>query len=211
MALACGSFTAAVIKVNQKAFKEGFDKWMLKQSEQVTLAYRGLVSEVYTYMVQDTPQYTGQTVSNWVMSLTGETKSDTSIRAAYLAAKTHQPFGKVKHRASPGGGSPRSGKDGGVPNLQAVAEAMSSKDTTLKLVQMMPGYELPVVHMTNATSLVGPYVNSVAAIAMNTPPSWLRAVNEPGNVWTNAISWVSSEYQILDANSLKRAVAAGKK
>jgi hypothetical protein len=179
MVLVRGSCTAAVIKVDNAAFQAGFSKWLKSREQIATMAYRGLVAELYTYVVEETPQYTGESVSNWRMDTRPVYVSVGAQQQAYKAAAgKHTPYGKLGHPAGPGKGSPAAA------NLSAIAVAKQS------MMQLVPNLKLDqVVCIANGTVFDGHGGINVTHLEKG---GWLRAVNEPGRMLEGGLSWIQS-------------------
>lgn len=173
-----GRCTLAVISVNLAEFNRHRSRWLIEEIGKAFQVYKGLVATFYDYHIAHTPQYTGESVSNWTLSPEEPRYSQGTGQKEVFKA---QGRGKNKPytQAEPAGGDGR-------PNLSAIAIAEASKRAGLAAARPIvrgtsTGWDIafPGFFMTNATPFSG---YPVTALFENTPAGWLRAVNMPGDV-----------------------------
>lgn len=199
-----------MIKVNAAKFEKGFKDWLKAEQAVVTAAYRGLIAEVYTYVVEETPQYSGQSVSNWRIGVGSvEGGSSTEMKELYKASGkrgTRVPYTKAGHYSASDGG-------GGRPNSMAVLSAYASLGPTLRSITLDFGTaRTGKVSIANNTQFgkdngLGFKVTNLE----NPPDGWLRAVNVPGRMMARALSWVTQDqYSIVGAHNIGFLTRRGK-
>jgi hypothetical protein len=173
-----GRCTRAVVNVNLAGFRHSWTTWLLEQSKEILKVYRGLAAEIYTYMVHETPQYTGESVSNWTLAGAHPVYSSSgSMKAAYEASAPRglrTPWNKAS-----GGGAGS--------NPAAVEMALGNLHDGLSSVRSVA----EPIYIANATRWDA---SSDVSKIIEGEPHWLRAVNSRSTFPEQAASFVKDIY-----------------
>lgn len=182
---------------NLAEFKLGFRKWFAQQERAAVAVFRGLSATAFAFVVEETPEYTGETVANWTFHVgSAELKYTSGIK---LSRKVRRQAGK----AAPVWQKP------GTQMLPSIADGNGGNPAALRLARnaLRQGYREvrsldDVVYIANATHF-DPGGFTVGSL--ETPPGgWLREVNQPGHMAGRAVSYLSDVYRTVDASNVRR-------
>lgn len=203
MGWAPGSFTAAVLKITNLAeVNKGIDQF-IKDVEATSLsAYRGLCNYAFAYIVEEMPQYTGESVSNTRMSSgTPEYSIDSGIKSA--RSKKGKRFKRLPVFQAQGftginssGASPVG--QGGNPAAMKIARAsLRAGNRKIRLNQ--------AVYITNATE----WYSDMNIHALESPPAgFLRKENKTalghGEMFKRAASYILDNFTVIGQHNIKR-------
>ncbi len=145
-------------------FTSGIAAWIKKTEQEVEEVYSGYVSSIYLMLLRETPQWTGNAVSNWNI---GVGSPDFSFSTTLLHESTDP---RVLF-----GGTPENHK--GHLAAQNISKARNAGRT--RRIKLKSGL-LPDVYLTNSSkNLEG--VSYLHKLESN-PSGFLRSVNEPGHM-----------------------------
>lgn len=192
-----GCCTRAVFEISNLAeFQRGFADW-LKEAEQTALsAFRGLGAFAFAYVVEETPQYTGETVSNWRFSIGMPiySKSSGIKYERHLQGQSYRGLPVYQKQGWTGDGGVVAQGQGGNPNAMRIArQSLRAGFSAVKSLD-------DVIVIANATAFTGD--RTVGDLENN--PGWLRAVNQPGQMIGRMSSYVMSNFKEITAANLKR-------
>lgn len=163
-----------MIKTNIGEVANDFAAWMLEQSKVARDIYAGLAAEVFMYVVQETPQYSGETVSNWRVSYGSPVTSRFSgFKEVYEHDRFRTPYTKVS---------------GGLPNQAAVEVALAHMRVNLAKVSDLT----QPIYISNATVWDGKGGHDVTDLE-DPRPGWLRAINSPGRMFERGMAYNYSQ------------------
>lgn len=141
-------------------FEAGFAKWMSETELKVLRSYRALAKGIYTYIVVNTPEFTGTTAASWKFGVNNIEGSGANY---YRVEQT--PYSLV----SPNAGAILQGLSEGARGVQ---DLLSLKDVVyISNPNVFEREPLP-------SGFSSEYV--AASIEDSSSAGWLRAVNRPG-------------------------------
>lgn len=182
-----GRCTRAVLNVNLAAFHAGFQAWLLEENQKALQVYRGLCAEIFEYIIEETPQYSGEAVSNWtlnakvaLLSMQSGIRSEWRARNAGGVRNTHTKFW------------------GGNPNMEAIELARAHLRTGLGTVKSLKD----TVYIANATQF-DDGVKTVGDLE-DPQPGWLRAVNLPGHMIQRSVGYNLTRYAVMSQEESTR-------
>jgi hypothetical protein len=186
-----------MIRTNIAEFRLGFQRWLQQQEEGALDVFRGLAATAYAYIVEETPEYTGETVANWTFHADGPDLRYTS--GIKLGRKVRRQAGKASAVwQKPGATALPTILDGNGGNPAALRLARASLRQGFRSVSSLA----QDIWIANATHF-DPGGFQVGQL--ETPPSgWLREVNAPGHMIERAVSYVSDVFARIDASNVKR-------
>lgn len=165
--MAVGCCIPAVLKLDMASFTRGYWNWHRKQERRAFHSFKHLAGNLYQYIVMETPQYTGTTVSNWEFSVNSY---GIKTPQAGNALTTLEPFGK----ANSGQGNPIATMAALMEGLRGAAEIKSLSDK---------------VYIYNAT----PFDDGKSVADFENSPGWLRSINHPGQMITRSLDYYTSQ------------------
>lgn len=168
---------------NLGVFIEGIEAYVAESKVLASATYRGLVSEVFTYIVDGTPQYTGNLAAEWKLTLGGPALgyAETSFKGAKIGGPNSvlpEPFNRTFNR-----------------NFEAMEYAKAAARPGVKYVSLGTP-----VFISNAT----PYATTVQA---GGGKHRIRPVNLPIEMVTAAHEKYSSLGALSEARALEFAGA----
>ena len=176
---------------NAKEFNRGLDDWLAATEKEITETFRGLAYATVEYLIEETPQWTGNAASNWRVSVNGSgvPMPDETLLMAYHNDPSN--FAKETGCAIPKysvGDSP--------------AVAMAKSDALSKLRNVGLSDSIRVVNP--AKSLSG---NAYAAMVEANPNSYLRPENDAGSgaghMVYRTVSYMEASYPRLDESDIQ--------
>lgn len=170
---------------NEAEFDAGLAEWFAQAEALCISAYKGLAAYAYNYVIEETPQYSGETVSNW------------SLNAGSPLPQTESGIKGEFHSRRLGRGGAHTKFWSGNPNMEAMELAMAHRDTGLAGVVSLD----EKIYIVNATTFDGRGDRTVADLE-DPPAGWLRAVNQPGHMIGRAMNYVGQTFSNLDATAL---------
>lgn len=171
---------------NEAEFDAGFAAWLKQAEELAVAAYKGLAAYAFNYIIEETPQYSGETVSNWTLNAGAPLpKYASGIREEFLAEKHTRASAHTKFWS-------------GNPNMQAMEVAYAHRDSGLATILSLD----QKVYIVNATQFDGRGGRTVEDLE-NPPMGWLRAVNQPGRMIGRACDYIGQRFEAIDVASLK--------
>lgn len=181
---------------NLAEFRRGWQR-ALKAFEDTALdVYRGLASTVFSYVVEETPEYTGESVANWTFHVGGALLKTTS------GIKTSRAVRRKGGQADPVWQMPgthlmptiHTGNGGNPEALTIARDALRAGFQSVKSLA-------DTIFIANATKFDrGDY--KVGALE-NPPGGWLRAVNQPGHMVERAVSYAAGRFRRIDASNIR--------
>jgi hypothetical protein len=170
---------------NQAEYDAGVAAWLAGAEALAVQTYRGLAAYAFTYIMEETPEYTGESVSNWTLNAGAPlAQYQSGIKEEYRAAKHTRDSAHTKFWA-------------GNPNMQALQIAEANRDTGLATITSLD----EKVYIVNATTFDGIGGRTVADLE-DPPGGWLRAVNEPGHMIGRAVDYIGQNFADLNAAAL---------
>jgi hypothetical protein len=76
---------------------KGYEKWLKQAEKEAVNAYRGLAAWAFSYIVAETPEFSGESVANWRFSV-GSPELSTEIGHQVEAPREDARKGDLAHR-----------------------------------------------------------------------------------------------------------------
>lgn len=185
-----------MLKTNLAEFRAGFNKWLKQQEAAAVQVYRGLAATCFAYVVEETPEYTGESVANWTLRVgSPELKTTSGIK---MGRAVRRQGGRV----DPVWNKP------GTSLLPMIAEGSGGNPKALRIAReaLRRGFREitsldQTVWLANATSFDH---GNFAVGALEEPPAgWLREVNQPGHMMKRAVSYMGSRFRRIDYSNIR--------
>jgi hypothetical protein len=173
---------------NARQFDAGLDAWLAATELELTETFRGLCMAATAYLIDETPQWTGNAASNWHVRVNGVGVPfpDMSMIESYYATR------QVYERGGKGEKPLPSFKIGDDP---AVSIAKQRAKAVLRRVRLGDSVDL----VNPAESMSGEaYIEQVEA----NPRGYLRPENDPGHMVERTAHYIAASYPRLDASDI---------
>lgn len=168
---------------NLDGLRRHFADWLGFRAVEATMIFRGLAAEMMLYMIHETPQYSGKTVSNWRLSAKTPLFADDPGFSDKFKAEHIKGVRSPYNKASGGGRG---------PNFEAMDHAIEVMRKALHGISLKDP-----VFITNATPF-----DATASVTdiIEKQPSWLRDENVQTMIPVAAASFVRDKYEgVLNA------------